>query len=124
MDRRRTGYKKVNWIKVTQAASLPLLLGMSGFYCSKLFEQLTACGLHLQLRTVCILFILVVNPPIPVATQSKAYVCGRSDAGIAGSNPFSTWMFFSCVLVCFVGSSLCDELTARSEESYLPGACV
>jgi hypothetical protein len=25
--------------------------------------------------------------PIPVTTQSKAWVCGRSLAGIAGSNP-------------------------------------
>jgi hypothetical protein len=91
---------------------------MSGFYCSKLFEQLTVCGLHLQLRTLSILFILVVNPPIPMAAQSKAYVCGRSNAGVAGSNPFSAWMFFSCVLVCCAGSSPCDELTTRSEESY------
>jgi hypothetical protein len=27
------------------------------------------------------------NPPIPVAARSKAWVCGRSFAGIAGSNP-------------------------------------
>ena len=27
------------------------------------------------------------GPPIPVAAQSEAWVCGRSLAGIAGSNP-------------------------------------
>jgi hypothetical protein len=28
-----------------------------------------------------------VSLPIPVAARSKAWVCGRSLAGIAGSNP-------------------------------------
>ena len=29
----------------------------------------------------------VSGEPIPVAEQSKAWVCGRSPAGIAGSDP-------------------------------------
>ena len=29
----------------------------------------------------------VITKPIPVAAQSKAWVCGRSLAGTAGSNP-------------------------------------
>jgi hypothetical protein len=34
--------------------------------------------------------------PIPVATRSKAWVCGRSLAGIAGSNPARIWISVSC----------------------------
>ena len=30
---------------------------------------------------------LIVNWPIPVTARSKAWVCGRSLAGIVGSNP-------------------------------------
>ena len=37
---------------------------------------------------------------------------------------FNAWMFFSRVLVCCVGSSLCNELTTRSEESYRVCVCV
>ena len=33
--------------------------------------------------------------PIPVAAQSKAYVCCRSLAEIAGSNPAGAWMSVS-----------------------------
>ena len=32
-------------------------------------------------------FIVLILNPIPVAARSKAWVCGRSLAGIAGSNP-------------------------------------
>ena len=35
---------------------------------------------------------------IPVAERSKARFCGRSLAGIAGSNPPGVWMFVLCVL--------------------------
>ena len=30
--------------------------------------------------------------PIPVAAQCKAWLCGRSLAGIVGSNPAGSWM--------------------------------
>ena len=39
--------------------------------------------------------------PIPVATPSKAWVCGLSLAGIAGSNPGGGWMSISYENVCF-----------------------
>jgi hypothetical protein len=40
------------------------------------------------------------GPPIPVAERSKARFCGRSLAGIVGSNPVpGAWMFVLCVLV-------------------------
>jgi hypothetical protein len=34
--------------------------------------------------------------PIPVATPSEAWVCGRSNAGIVGSNPVGGMNVFSC----------------------------
>ena len=35
---------------------------------------------------------------IPASKRSKAMVCGRSLAGVAGSNPAGAWMFVLCVL--------------------------
>jgi hypothetical protein len=58
--------------------------------------------------------------PFPVAARSKAYVCGRSPAGVVGSNP--TGGIDVCLFcVCFVvsGTGLCDELITHPEESYL-----
>jgi hypothetical protein len=34
-----------------------------------------------------------VGLPVSVAARSKAWVCGRSPAGIVGSNPTWAWMF-------------------------------
>ena len=51
---------------------------------------------------------------VPVAARSKARVCGRSLAGIAGSNP-TGGMDVCCVLS---GSGLCYELITRPKESY------
>jgi hypothetical protein len=39
--------------------------------------------------------------PIPVATQSKAWLCDRLLAGIVSSNPTSAWIILS------VGSVVC-----------------
>jgi hypothetical protein len=51
--------------------------------------------------------------PIPVTARSKAWVCGRSLAGIVGSNPAGD----SCV--CVLSSrGLCVGLIIRPEESY------
>ena len=46
---------------------------------------------------------------------------GRSIAGVAGSNPAGC----SCLVfvACCVGSGLCDELIAGSEESYRALVC-
>jgi hypothetical protein len=43
--------------------------------------------------------------PIPVAMRSKAWVCGRSLAGSAGSNPAEVWS------VALSGRSICVELS-------------
>jgi len=48
--------------------------------------------------------------PAPVATRSKAWVCGCSLVGIAGSNP--AWV---CLLL---DRGICDEMITRPEESY------
>ena len=55
--------------------------------------------------------------PIPVAAPSKAWVCGRSLAGVAGSIPSGD--IYSCceyfVLSC---RGLCDGPITRLEDSY------
>ena len=42
------------------------------------------------------LLSLTIWWPIPVAAQSKAWVCGHSLAGIGSSNPAGVWMSVSC----------------------------
>jgi hypothetical protein len=53
-----------------------------------------------------------------VAARSKAWVCGRSLDGIAGSNPIKGMNI--CLSECCVLSNrgLCVGLIARPEESY------
>jgi hypothetical protein len=51
--------------------------------------------------------------PIPVVERSKAGVCNRSPAGIAGSNAVGGMDV--CLLSC---RGLCDGLITRPEESY------
>ena len=64
-------------------------------------------------------FVYIIYVPIPVAAWSKAWVCCRSLAGIAGSNSAGgtdvcvLWMF--CVLS---GRGLCDGPITRPEEYY------
>jgi hypothetical protein len=40
--------------------------------------------------------------PIPVAARSKAWDCGRSLAGIAGSNPAGSTDICLLKMLCFV----------------------
>ena len=40
-----------------------------------------------NMAVLLLLLLLLLLLPIPVAERSKAKVCGRSPAGIAGSNP-------------------------------------
>ena len=48
-------------------------------------EKTTGCGHSLYIAYLYL--ILLECLPIPVAERSKAWVCSRSPAGIAGSNP-------------------------------------
>jgi hypothetical protein len=56
--------------------------------------------------------------PIPVAAQSKAWVYGRSPAGIVGSNPTGAWMFVCSECCVLSGRGLCDELITLPDETY------
>jgi len=59
--------------------------------------------------------------PIPVAARSKGWVCGRSLAGIVGSNLTGDgghWCLSLVSVVCCQVSDLCVGLTTRPEKSY------
>jgi len=58
---------------------------------------------------------------IPVASQSKAWVCGRSLAGILDSNPAGSWMYTSCDYCLSSGRGICVGLITRPEKSYRVG---
>ena len=61
----------------------------------------------------------MISEPVPVAARSKAWVCGRSLAGIVGSNPTGAHGCLSVVIVvCCTGREVCDGLITRPEESY------
>jgi hypothetical protein len=50
--------------------------------------------------------------------RSKGWVCGRSHAGIVGSNPAGAWMSISCECCVLLGRGLCIGLITRLGESY------
>jgi hypothetical protein len=56
-----------------------------------------------------------------VAARSKAGVCGRSFAGIAGLNPAGAWMSVSCECCVLSGRGLCVGLITSPEKSYRYG---
>ena len=55
--------------------------------------------------------------PVPVAARSKAYTCGRTLVGIAGSNPAVAWMSLVTVL-CYQQRSL--QRADQSSRGVLP----
>jgi hypothetical protein len=58
-------------------------------------------------------------PTIPVAARSKAWVCGRSLAGIVGSNPArGIDVSLSCECYVLSGRGLCESPITHTEESY------
>jgi len=61
-------------------------------------------------------FIGVWKWPIPVVARSKAWVYGRSLAGIVGSNPAGGMDVCLCCVIS--GKGLCDGLITRPEKSY------
>jgi len=48
--------------------------------------------------------------PVPVAGRSKAWFCGRSLAGVVGSNPTEVWMSVFCECFVLSGRGLCIGL--------------
>ena len=62
---------------------------------------------------------------ILMAALSKAWVCCRSLAGTAVSNPAGGMVILSLVnVVCYTGRSPCDGPIPRSEESHRVCVCV
>ena len=54
--------------------------------------------------------------PIPVTARSEAWFCGRSLAGISGSNPaggMDGWMSIVCVIFCQVEVSVTGGLLVQ-----------
>jgi hypothetical protein len=63
----------------------------------------------------------------PMAARSKAQVCVRLSAGIAGLNPtegMNVCLLCLYVVLSCVGRGLCDGLITRPEESYRVSVCV
>jgi hypothetical protein len=64
-------------------------------------------------------FVYMYILPIPVAARSKAWVFGRSLAGVVSSNPVGSMdVSVSCECCVLLGSSLCVGLITRPEEPY------
>jgi hypothetical protein len=62
-----------------------------------------------------------------MADPSGRAVCGRSVAGVAGSNPargMDVCLLCLYVVLSCVGRGLCDGLITRPEESYRVSNCV
>jgi hypothetical protein len=53
-----------------------------------------------------------------VAARSKAWVCGRALAGIAGSNPSGGHGCLSCRVFVLSRRGLCEVPIPRPEETY------
>ena len=51
-----------------------------------------------------------------MASRSNTWVCGRSLASIASSNPAGAWVFVSCGCSVLSGRGLCDGPIPRPEE--------
>ena len=77
-----------------------LLLGYSRFLVSSAeVKNALSCSLF----TICLNGVMQgAYLPIPVAALFKAWVCGRSLAGIVGSNPAGGMNVLSVVLCCQV----------------------
>ena len=72
----------------------------------------------LQYNHFCFIFIYNKISPIPVAAWSRAWVCGHSLAGIAGSNAagdMDVRLFECCVLS---GRGFCVGLITHPEKPY------
>jgi len=68
------------------------------------------------MQIISVLYIRSVfdHSPVPVAARSEVSVCGRSLAGIWGSNA-AGGMDICCECCVVSGRGLCDELITRLE---------
>jgi len=86
------------------------------FLCVCLFFCLTLRRSESVGQNVAKLLNFVLPSPIPVAARSEAWVCGRSRAGVAFSNP--TGCMDVCLLCVSSGRVFCVVPITRPEESY------
>jgi hypothetical protein len=68
---------------------------------------------------ICCLTDITYRKPFTMAARSKAYVCGLSRAGIAGSNPPETWISVSCECCLLSGRALYVVPITLPGEPYL-----
>ena len=66
---------------------------------------------------------LLIQEAIPVTSQSKAWVCGRSLLGMVGSNPSGALMSFSSKCCLLSGRILCVGLITLPEGSDQVWCC-
>jgi hypothetical protein len=74
-----------------------------------------------------LMYIVINIIPFPVATQSKAYLCGRLVFVVASSNPAEGMdVFLLClyVMMSCVGRGIYYWQFTCPEESYRPSSCV
>ena len=72
---------------------------------------------------LCSIYLSIIQWPIPVPARSKAWVCGRSLAGITGSNRAGfmdvclLWVLCGQVEVCVTGQSLVQRSLTECDAS-------
>jgi hypothetical protein len=89
------------------------------FYCHVLCYQKQSFQNLFTLIIIYLFFWSVSqNMTIPVATRSKAWVCGCSLAGMWVRILPGAWMSVSCECCVLSGRGLCDGLITCPEESY------
>jgi len=100
-------YKRENW----RALCIKIYVYLALLWLAA-FIFIDSCLIYIN-------FPYLLVQPLPVAAQSKAWVCGRSPAEIVGSNPargMNVWLLW--VLCMLSGRGLCDELITHPKESY------
>ena len=80
------------------------------------FELSQSGAAKIESRTVFCVYSMPERP-VPVAARTKAWVCDRSPAEIAGSNPAGD-MDVCCECCVLSSRGLCDGLIIRPEASY------
>ena len=96
----------------------PFALWMSDKHC-KVTWALDRISWNRYMTWIAMLLLITQTPsePIPVAARAKAWVCGRSLAGIVVSNPAGS--MDDCYELCVLSRrGLCVGLVTRPEESY------
>ena len=85
------------------------------FYCVRICYFITRYHVYSNISYLFIYLWFIL--PIPVVARSKMWVCGRSVAGIADSNPAGR-MDVCCECCWLLARGLCVGLNIRREESY------